>query len=62
LLSELAKASGQLSAGILSDISSDNDISAPDAWRRLKDAGELVRVAVELEARLKARASEGTGG
>jgi hypothetical protein len=60
LASEAAKASGQLVAGILADLS-DCELSAGAAWRRLKDAAELVRVAVELEAALKTRAAEGRG-
>lgn len=62
LTSETIKASGQLAAGILADLTNDGTISASDAWRRLKDAGELVRVAVELEAALKTQAAEGRGG
>lgn len=62
LLSEVAKAAGQLTAGILGELSAECDISPSEAWRRLKDVGELVRVAVELEARLKAKAAEGRGG
>lgn len=62
LTGETVKASGQLASGILADLTPDGSISASDAWRRLKDAGELVRVAVELEAALKARAAEGRGG
>jgi hypothetical protein len=59
LASDMVRASGQLTAGILADLTPDGSISASDAWRRLKDAGELVRVAVEIEARLKAAAAEG---
>jgi hypothetical protein len=62
LLSEIIKASGELAGGILGDLSATNEISPSEAWLRLKDAGELVRVAVELEASLKARAAEGRGG
>jgi hypothetical protein len=62
LLSETIKASGELAGRILGDLSAAGEISPSQAWLRLKDAGELVRVAVELEASLKARAAEGRGG
>jgi hypothetical protein len=62
LLSETITASGELAGRILGDLSAAGEISPSQAWLRLKDAGELVRVAVELEASLKARAAEGRGG
>jgi hypothetical protein len=57
LIAELGKEAGQLTHGVCSDLE-DNEISPAEARRRLKDAGDLVRVAVELEAALKARAEE----
>jgi hypothetical protein len=59
LVSEVIGNCGELTAGILADLSADNQVSPPNAWRRLKDASELVRLAVEIEARLKAAAAEG---
>lgn len=54
----LGKEGGDLIAGICTDLDDDNDVTPAEARRRLGDAGELVRVAVELEAALKARAGE----
>lgn len=62
LVSETVKASGNVAAGVLGDLDAAGELTPGDAWRRLKDAGELVRVAVEVEAVLKARAAEGRGG
>lgn len=55
----LAKEGGELMAGICDDLTSGNDVSPAEAKRRLDDAADLVRVAVEIEAALKARAREG---
>jgi hypothetical protein len=54
----LAKEAGDLTSGLCADLADDNDVSPAEARRRLKDAAELVRIAVELEAALKARAGE----
>jgi hypothetical protein len=62
LVAETVKTSAGLTAGILAVLTDAGDVSAPDAWRLLKDAGDLVRMAVEVEAMLKARAAEGRGG
>lgn len=58
LLSDMARASGQLSAGILNDLTPAHEISASEAWRRLGEADELVRVAVEVRAALRALAAD----
>jgi hypothetical protein len=62
LAAETVKASGLLAAGVLGGLSAEGAISPSEAWRLLRDAGELVRIAVEVEAALKARAAEGRGG
>lgn len=54
----LAKEAGELQAGICTDLSSANDVSPTEARGRLADAADLVRVAVQIEAALKARAEE----
>jgi hypothetical protein len=57
-VADLGKEAGELISGICRDLDDDNDVSPAEARRRLKDAADLVRVAVELEAALKARAEE----
>lgn len=61
LASEVVKAGGLLAAGMLRDLTPECEISPQDAWRLLRDAGELVRVAVEVEAALKRCAQTGGG-
>jgi hypothetical protein len=58
LISDLAKACGQLTAGILNDLS-DDGLGPVEAWRRLGEADDLVRVAINLRAALKLRAGDG---
>lgn len=62
LIADAVHASGQVAGALLGDLDGSGEVSPGDAWRRLKDAAELVRVAVEIEARLKARCEEGRGG
>jgi hypothetical protein len=57
-IARLGREAGELISGICTDLSDDNELSPAEARRRLKDAAELVRVAVELEHALKARAGE----
>lgn len=57
-VAELAKEMGELVSGVCQDLADDNDLSPQEASRRLSDAADLVRVAVNLEAALKARADE----
>lgn len=57
-VARLGQEAGDLIAGICTDLSDDNELSPAEARRRLKDAADLVRVAVELEAALRARAGE----
>ena len=58
LIARLAKEAGDLMAGVCHDLADDNEVSPREARRRLPDADELVRVAVELRAALNARADE----
>jgi hypothetical protein len=58
LASRLAKEGGDLTSGICADLADDNDVSPAEARARLRDAAELVRVAVELEHALKLRAAD----
>jgi hypothetical protein len=58
LLSDLARAQGQLSGGVLNDVKN-GAIDPVDAWRHLAEADELVRVAVNIRAALKATADQG---
>lgn len=53
----LAKEAGEVTSGLCADLADDNDVSPAEARRRLKDADELVRIAVELRSALKARAA-----
>jgi len=57
-MARLGKEAGELINGICTDLTDDNDVIPAEAKRRLGDAADLVRVAVELEAALKARAGE----
>src|SRR5206468_710369 len=52
LVAALGKDAGNLINGICTDLDDDNDVSPAEAAKRLKGAGELVRVAVEVEAAL----------
>jgi len=54
----LAEQAGGLTSGICTDLADDHDVTPAEARRRLGDAAELVRVAVSIEAALKARAEE----
>jgi len=54
----LGREAGALIDGICTDLSDDNDVKPDEAAKRLTAAVDLVRVAVELEAALKARAGE----
>jgi hypothetical protein len=54
----LAKEAGDLTGGLCADLADDMDVSPGEARRRLKDADDLVRIAVELRAALKTRAGE----
>lgn len=56
--SRLAKEAGDVTSGICADLADDNEISPAEARGRLKDAADLVRVAVELEHALKQRAAD----
>lgn len=56
LVATLAKEGGELMHGICEDLVSGNDVSQAEAKARLDDAADLVRIAVEIEAALKARA------
>lgn len=58
MTARLAKEAGAVTSGLCADLADDNDVSPAEARKRLKDAGELVRIAVELEAALKARAGD----
>lgn len=58
LAAELTKDAAVLVNGICLDLDHDRDVTKAEATKRLKEAGELVRVAVELEAALKARSEE----
>lgn len=62
LISLLSKEAGDLISGIAHDLSDNNDVDPPEARKRLRDAAELVRVAVQLEHALKQRAAEEGGG
>lgn len=57
-MARLGKEAGELINGICTDLTDDNDVTPAEARKRLDDAADLVRVAVELEAALKARAGE----
>jgi hypothetical protein len=57
-VARLSREAGELMGGVCEDLSGDNDLTPAEAARRLPDAADLVRVAVELEAALKARAKE----
>lgn len=54
----LVKEIGELLAGLGEALASGNDVRAREARALLGDAGDVVRVAVEIEAALKARAGE----
>jgi hypothetical protein len=56
LVARLAHEGGELMSGVCEDLASGNDVSREEAQRRLADAADLVRVSVEIEAALKARA------
>jgi hypothetical protein len=56
LIAGLGREAGELINGVCTDIDDDNDVSREEARKRLGDAADLVRIAVELEAALKARA------
>lgn len=58
LIARLGKEAGELIEGICTDLDDDNDVAPDEARRRIADAADLVRVAVEIEAALKARAAE----
>ncbi|MES2138000.1 MAG: hypothetical protein V4502_13205 [Pseudomonadota bacterium] len=58
IISELTRATGQLSSALLDDLSDGPDIGATAAWRRLKAADDLLRIAVEIDHALRLRASE----
>jgi hypothetical protein len=57
-VAQLGKEAGELINGICTDLSNDNDVTPEEARKRLADAADLVRVAVNLEAALKARAEQ----
>jgi hypothetical protein len=57
-IARLGKDAGELISGICTDLTDDNDVIPAEARQRLGDAADLVRIAVELEAALKARAGE----
>lgn len=59
LLGRLCKEHGELAAGVCADIASDRLSPAREAAARLPDARDLVRVAIELEAALRAIADTG---
>jgi hypothetical protein len=61
LIARLAREYGELAGGVLDDLSSGNDVAPAEARRRLADAADLVRVAVELEGALKIRSQERAG-
>jgi hypothetical protein len=54
----LMKELGEVLEGLGKALSGDNDVRAREARALIPEAGDLVRVAVELEAALKARAGE----
>ncbi|HWT12269.1 MAG TPA: hypothetical protein VN231_05920 [Allosphingosinicella sp.] len=56
-IARLGREAGELIEGICTDLTDDNDVTPAEAGRRLADAADLVRVAVELEAALKTRAA-----
>jgi hypothetical protein len=49
---------GELLEGLGKALADDNDVRAREARNLIPEAGDMVRVAVELEAALKARAGE----
>jgi hypothetical protein len=57
-VAKLGRDAGCMIEGICTDLGADNDVTPADARRRLPDADDLVRVAVELRAALLARAGE----
>jgi hypothetical protein len=57
-VARLSREAGELMAGVCEDLATENDVSPAEAKRRLPDAADLVRVAVELEHALKQRAAE----
>lgn len=54
----LTREAGDLVSGLCTDIASAGDVSPAEARGRIEAADDLVRVAVELRAALKARAEE----
>lgn len=55
-IAQLGKEAGEVINGICTDLISENDVSPAEAATRLGDAADLVRIAIEIEAALKARA------
>lgn len=55
LISDLVRTSGQLSSGILD---AGEQLHGGEAWRRLADADDLVRIAVQIRHELQQRATE----
>lgn len=57
-IAALAKEGGELMSAVCAALADDNDVSSAEARRALRDADELVAVAVSLRAALKIRAEE----
>jgi hypothetical protein len=57
-VAELAREAGETISGIAGDLADDNDVSPAEARGRLKDADELIEIAVQLRAALAQRAED----
>lgn len=58
MVSDLVKSSGRLGGGLIDDLTGGKAFGAAEAWRRLADADDLVRIAVQLRHELQLRAAE----
>lgn len=59
LVADLVRSCGQFGAGILD---AGDELGPGEAWRRLGDADDLVRIAVQLRHALQLRAADDGGG
>ncbi len=58
-IAHLSEQASGVIAGLSMDLADDQDVSPAEARKRLSDADQLVQVAVEIQAALKAKAAEG---